>query len=436
MFNHQYNVAPAHLPIFPLLHRALASGVTAAFDTSPYYGPSEVLLGTALAHPSITAQFPRESYKILTKVGRVAGNCFDYSPAWIRRSVRRSLKRLRTDYLDVVYCHDVEFVSEEEVITAIQELRRIRNEEGSIKYVGISGYPVDRLCHLAERIKNETGEPLDIVQSYSNYNLQNTRLLSDGRDRLVNAGVDVVTNASLISMGLLRRNGVPVGSMGDWHPSPHGLREAVKTASDWLQSEGERLEVLALRFGLENWLQDGSALGTSSSSSSSLLVGAEKVGVSVIGVSHLDELEDVIRVWQEILDDYDIQLKGAGILSPADSDAEDASSYPPPLPSIQRRQRLDHLVHGVRAKLGQPWIDYTWSSPAADFERQPHVIRPEEDDEWANPDGQTPVDPAKRPILYDEFQQQEVERQLDIKNAIRAITRPVTPSSSSGITRR
>jgi aryl-alcohol dehydrogenase-like predicted oxidoreductase len=34
---------------------------------------------------------------------------------WIRHSVRRSLQRLHTDYLDVVYCHDVEFVTAAEV---------------------------------------------------------------------------------------------------------------------------------------------------------------------------------------------------------------------------------------------------------------------------------------------------------------------------------
>ncbi len=36
---------------------------------------------------------------------------FDYSPTTIRRSVHRSLKRLHTQYLDVVYLHDVEFIA-------------------------------------------------------------------------------------------------------------------------------------------------------------------------------------------------------------------------------------------------------------------------------------------------------------------------------------
>lgn len=40
-------------------------------------------------------------------------SAFDYSPKTIHKSVERSLKRLNTDYLDVVYLHDAEFVAEE-----------------------------------------------------------------------------------------------------------------------------------------------------------------------------------------------------------------------------------------------------------------------------------------------------------------------------------
>jgi aryl-alcohol dehydrogenase-like predicted oxidoreductase len=88
-----------------------------AFDTSPYYDNSEIVVGTALK--TLESEFPRTTYRLLTKVGRygpINGSDpgpadFDYSPATIRRSVRRSLQRLHTQYLDVVYLHDIEFVS-------------------------------------------------------------------------------------------------------------------------------------------------------------------------------------------------------------------------------------------------------------------------------------------------------------------------------------
>lgn len=49
----------------------------------------------------------------MTKCGRYGfeASDFDYTPATIRESVARSLKRLNTNYLDVVYLHDVEFIA-------------------------------------------------------------------------------------------------------------------------------------------------------------------------------------------------------------------------------------------------------------------------------------------------------------------------------------
>ena len=344
--------------------------------------------------------------------------------------MRRSLKRLRTQYLDVVYCHDVEFVTEEEVMTAVRELRRIRNEEGTIKYVGISGYPVDVLCHLAERVYRETGEPLDIVQSYSNFNLQNTRLVSKGLARLVDAGVDVVTNASPVSMGLLRRNGVPIGTKGDWHPAPAGLRATVRDASEWLDSQGERLEVLAIRYALENWLKEGAAVGTASRSQE----GSSRLGVSVMGVSQLDELEDYIREWEEIMDEYragtaSIEAEPKdGILSPVSITSGEGA-----LPQLERRHRMDLLIKGVSDIFGQ-WQDYAWPSPSPDYKREPHVIRDEEDDEWYMPEVQPAENVSELNFLKVE-DGADAQEQLDIKDAMRVVQRPITPSTSSLQTR-
>ena len=384
------------------------------------------MLGVGLSHPSIRSAFPRESFTILTKVGRVSSDCFDYSPEWVRRSVRRSLKRLRTSYLDVVYCHDVEFVTEEEVLTAIRELRRIRDEEGTIKYVGLSGYPIEILCQLAEMVLRRTGEAVDIVQSYSNYNLQTTKLLSNGVARLKAAGVDVVPNASLLSMGLLRRNGVPIGSMGDWHPAPQGLRAAVKSASLLLESQGQRLEVLAIRFALENWTRDGAALGTTNKSSA----GPSKLGVSVMGVSQLDELEDVLREWEEILEDHSGKTARSEVAVEADFVTVGAEKERTKLSLLERQKRFESLVKGARDIIGSQWLDYAWSSPPEDFKNKPHVIRDEEDNEWDMPDVQ-PTEDVSQVRLLDERHGNIVQQQLDIKDAVRAMQRPITPSSSS-----
>lgn len=333
------------MPSTTLVHHAISSGIS-AFDTSPYYGPSEQILGAALAAPAADtkAPFPRDQYKILTKVGRISADEFDYSPEWIRTSVARSLERLHTDYLDVVYCHDVEFVTPAEALGAVKELRRIRDEEGTIKYVGISGFPVEVLCDLAEMILQETGEPLDIIQSYGNYTVQNQLLKAQGVQRLKGAGVNVVPNASVLGMGLLRSQGVPVGSMGNWHPAPDGLREVCKDAARVCEEKNEKLENVATRWALEHWLEDGADVGTTLSG-----VDGRKIGVSVIGVSNLVELEAALKVWQSVQDGV---KTGVEEIKKTDS--------------LNRRRNIDEVVVGIHGVLGK-WRDFAWDSPGEDF---------------------------------------------------------------------
>ncbi|KAJ4676010.1 hypothetical protein HRR93_003907 [Exophiala dermatitidis] len=367
-FNYQYNVDPYALSTTSLVQKALSQGVR-AFDTSPYYGPAEEILGSALDSEIVRSHYPRDQYFLLTKVGRVASDSFDYSPAWVRESVRRSCKRLKTDYLDVVYCHDCEFVSPQEVLTAVRELRRIRDGEGTLRYVGISGYPVHVLCELAEMILQETGEPIDVVQSYANFTLQNTRLLSDGLQRLVSAGVDIVTNASPLGMGLLRRNGTPVGAMGNWHPAPDALRQACIDAGKWADSQGEKLEVVAVLFALENWLREGSKVGALGSPlgdddatyGRALNLPRERLGVSVMGVSNMEELDETLRVWRSVLDGLADDLDAEpGTITPSDAITDHEWS-------LLRRQTIRVLAKGIREVIGPQWVDYAWPSPDPGF---------------------------------------------------------------------
>ena len=360
-FNIQYNKNPYVLDTKGLVEQALQHGVR-AFDTSPYYGPAEELLGAALNTETVLKTFPRKDYFILTKVGRVASDEFNYSPEWIRTSIKQSLKRLQTDHLDVVYCHDVEFVSEDEVLGAVRELRRIRDEEGTIGYVGISGFPLPVLCALAERVRDETGEPLDIVQSYANFTLQNISLLTYGMERLRAAGVDVVPNASVLGMGLLRQDGIPVGSAGDWHPAPPALRCAVHQAALFCEKYGERLEIIAIRYAIESWITAGSPVGSLGDPASGVpwtkesndQIGGRRLGVSVMGVSHLSELTKTLQVWRSILDGMENGQETATSAGRWKKSHEW---------SLNRRKAVQLVAEEVQELLGE-WKDYAWSSPS------------------------------------------------------------------------
>lgn len=362
-FNTQYNHLDK-LDTVGLVQKALEFGIR-AFDTSPYYGPSEELLGAALDTPFVHENVPREHLFYITKCGRIAGDEFDYSPPWIRQSIRRSLERLRTTYLDIVYCHDVEFVDEDEVVEAVKELRRIRDEDGTVKYVGISGYPLPVLCSLAARVLVETGEPLDAVMSYANFTLQNTTLATYGMQQLKAAGVDVVPNASPLGMGLLRRAGPPVAGQGDWHPAGPGVRAAVRRASEFCDRHGERIEVIAIRYAFESWIRLGEEVGSKGDPASGVAwsyetneqVGGRKLGISVMGVSNHSELEKTMQVWRSILDGLENGEETARKAGRWTRDHEW---------SLNRQRAVQIMADGIQEHLAE-FLDFAWDSPDKEY---------------------------------------------------------------------
>ena len=268
--------------------------------------------------------------------------------------------------MDLVYCHDVEFVTPDEVLAAVQELRKIRDTTGQLKYIGISGYPVEVLCQIAEMVKEQTGEPLDAVMSYGHYTVQNTRLSSFAVPRLQAAGVDVVPNASVLGMGLLRRIGVPIGAQGDFHPSPRGLRQVIARASDWCGARENRIEKVAIRYAIENWMREGSSVGSKGDPASGIpwqrenvSADASKLGVTVIGVSNVEELDETMRVWRSILDGLD---DGEAIAVGSGRGTSDREW------SLRRQKRVLDLARGIQSILGE-WVDFAWESPPKGYKR-------------------------------------------------------------------
>lgn len=247
-FSYQIVNKPNEAPVVDILLKAFEAGVR-TIDTSPYYDPSELILGAALSDHRITERYHREDYTLMTKVGRIAAQHFDYSPQSIRSSVTRSLDRFQTTYLDVVFCHDVEFVSLGEAVEAVGTLFQL-SSEGIVRHVGISGYNLNVLSQVASLVLETYGLPVDVVQTWAQLTLQNTRLETFGLPAFRAAGVRTVCSSSPLAVGLLRSRGVPVGGLGDWHPAPEGLRIQVKKAAEELEAAGESISALALRFAI------------------------------------------------------------------------------------------------------------------------------------------------------------------------------------------
>ncbi|KAI9368397.1 NADP-dependent oxidoreductase domain-containing protein [Aspergillus egyptiacus] len=333
-FSHQLTATPTASQTRQVLLRAFDLGVR-AIDTSAYYEPSEELIGQALAHPDTTSRYRREDYMLMTKAGRVSATESNYSPEWIRYSVTRSLERLRTGYLDVVFCHDVEFApgGEEGVVGAVGVLLEMV-KEGKVRFIGISGYPIGYLARVAERVRRVYGRSVDVVQTWAQMTLQNDRLEQEGLRLFTEARVRCVCSSSPLACGLLREEGVPVGSLGDWHPAPEGLRVAASEAAVFVKGEGESLARVALRYALRR--------AQEVSSSGELRVATIIGGVSVAEVE--ENIGTAMRVFRREEGLWQWSLETG---------------------SPDQKERDEWLFAEVQRRLGE-WRNYSFAEEPAD----------------------------------------------------------------------
>jgi aryl-alcohol dehydrogenase-like predicted oxidoreductase len=131
------------------IHRALELGVT-FFDTAEVYGPftNETLVGRAL-------EGRRDRVILATKFGWEIGSSgrggLDSRPEHIREAVEGSLRRLRTDRIDLLYQHRVDpTVPIEDVVGTMADLVR----EGKARFLGLSeaGVETIRRAHAVHPI--------------------------------------------------------------------------------------------------------------------------------------------------------------------------------------------------------------------------------------------------------------------------------------------
>jgi aryl-alcohol dehydrogenase-like predicted oxidoreductase len=210
---------------------ALDAGLN-LIDTSPFYGRgmSEVLLGIALRG------VPRDSYLLCSKLGRYDLNHFDFSARRVAESVDVSLHRLGTDHLDIMLCHDIEFVELPQLVDeTLPALRRVQRA-GKVRFIGFSGYPMK----IFKFILDQT--PVDCVLSYNQYTLQNTRFADEVVPSLKAKGVGVM-NAGPFSARLLTNAPLP-----KWLKEPEEVKAAARRAADLCAARGSDIAKLALQF--------------------------------------------------------------------------------------------------------------------------------------------------------------------------------------------
>lgn len=201
-------------------------------DTSPFYGRgmSEVLLGIALRG------IPRDSYTLCTKLGRYDLGHFDFSARRVAESIDVSLHRLGTDHLDIVLCHDIEFVPMQQIVDETLPALRRQVAAGKVRFIGFSGYPQK----IFRFVLDQTG--VDCVLSYNQATLQNTRFLEETVPYLESKGVGAL-NAGPFSARLLTQAALPA-----WLKEPEEVKAAARGAAELCARRGTDIAKLALQY--------------------------------------------------------------------------------------------------------------------------------------------------------------------------------------------
>ena len=146
-----------------LLNAVLDSGIN-LIDTSPDYGRSEELMGTYIGHR-------RDEFFLASKCGcpiEAPADApppypHDYRPENVRADVEQSLRRLRTDYLDLVQVHMSPSKATLEENRTVETLRDLQ-AEGKARFIGMSGILPNLPDHIAMGVFDVFQIPYSAVQ--------------------------------------------------------------------------------------------------------------------------------------------------------------------------------------------------------------------------------------------------------------------------------
>ncbi len=217
---------------------AIDVGVT-LLDTAETYGGagrSEEMLGEVLAGR-------RDQVVLATKFGS-QGSDMGYGPAagakgsrsYIRRAVEQSLRRLRTDYIDLYQIHTPDPMTPiEETLTALTELV----QAGLVRYIGHSNFSAVQIATAAAAARELGAVPF--ISAQNHWSLLERH-----------AELEVVPTAIQCGLGVLPffplANGLLTGKVRRGVPPPAGSRLADRT--DYITDQ--RLDKVE---GLEDWAE-------------------------------------------------------------------------------------------------------------------------------------------------------------------------------------
>ncbi len=201
------------------------------FDHADIYGggKSESIFGNAVSHSM------REKIFIQTKCGIRSGR-FDFSYEHIINSVNNSLKRLKTDYIDVLLLHRPDALMEpEEVAKAFNELKFA----GKVRYFGVS----NQNPYQIQLLQSCLDMPLCVNQLQ--FSIMHTPIIQSGIN--VNMYNDSAVNRDGGVLDFCRLNNITIQP---WSPMQYGFFEGCFIDNEKFPELNNSLEIIAEKYSV------------------------------------------------------------------------------------------------------------------------------------------------------------------------------------------
>ena len=220
--------------ISTLIHTALDEGIN-FFDHADVYGggKSEEKFAEAL---DMTPRL-RDTMILQTKVGIRQGS-FDFSKEHILEAVEGSLKRLRTDHLDVVLLHRPDALVEPEEVA---EAFTILEDSGKVKYFGVSNQNPMQIELLTKFVK----QPIIINQLQ--LSVTNTGMIDTGINVNMKIDASIDRDGSILDYCRLKEI-----TIQPWSPFQYGFFEGVFLDNDKFPELNARITAVAASRGVTN----------------------------------------------------------------------------------------------------------------------------------------------------------------------------------------
>ncbi len=294
-----FDLDQAALAMSPYVEAGLTT-----FDMADHYGSAEVIAG----------MFGGERAERLTKWTPKPG---PVSREDVREAVERSLKRLRTDRIDLLQFHAWTY-SDPSWLDALFHLQDLKRE-GLIRHIGVTNFDT---AHL--RVAVRTG--IEIVSNQVSFSLLDARAAAELSDFCVAHNVRLLAYGTLLGGFLteawLGRDEPDWDALGTWSHMKYG--RFIRAAGGWaaFQQLLRRIDEVATKHGApmaavaSRWVLDHEA------------VAAVIVGTRLSKSAHI---EDTLRIFDLTLDDEDRKLleKGRRYLKALPGDCGDEYRKPP-----------------------------------------------------------------------------------------------------------